>query len=71
MKTNRRETQIIEARAEKCECCGVEGVHVDTDAGEIVTGDGTVRAPTCEEWLMVDPGGALVCDDCWANEAQS
>ena len=49
-----------------CSDCGVQGIHVDTTAGEIVehgevTGTISLRLSTA---LMVDPDGELRCDDC-------
>ena len=43
--------------------CGCEGIHVDTDAGEIVI-DGTPYGVPLGTWLMTEADGSLSCDEC-------
>lgn len=55
----------VDARSARCESCDVEGVHVDTTAGEVVErGDVVGHAPEGALYLMVDERGRLVCDRC-------
>lgn len=56
--------EAVEARVAMCAECGCEGVHVDTDAGEIVHDTRVVATVAGVEYLMTDVRGRLVCDDC-------
>lgn len=52
----------MESRRATCEHCGIEGIHVDTTTGEIISG-GCVVAIIAGPLLMAD-GGSLCCDEC-------
>lgn len=57
--------EIIESRRGVCSKCGRAGIHVDTDAGEIVVmGEIVASVEFSGDWLMADERGRLVCDDC-------
>jgi hypothetical protein len=60
----RRQEPIIAGRRAECAECGAEGVHVDTDAGEIVMACEVVASVEGETLLLVDAKGRLLCDDC-------
>jgi len=70
---DRKTEAFIKDRTDRaCERCGKKGVHVDTDANEIVI-HGIPFYPS--EWehlvegdwvaLMTDERGHLVCDECY------
>lgn len=65
-----RTREVVQSRRARCRSCGVEGVWVDTTAGEIVLSDGdVVAAPSLDRHLMVgrvdgSQTGSLLCELC-------
>ena len=67
--TTSQDQEIIESRRRVCSECGEPGVHVDTDAGEIVLQERTIWVSRDEDYLMVGNThggrtGDLLCGSC-------